>query len=313
MPTLPLRDPANENAFRVLLTGFGPFSHYEQNPSWLAVKPLHNILLSTDSSEPIILDDQVVLSDSVVAKGRPIHISVLEIPVTYDAVLDIVPGLHARPPLLPQTADQFPLPPDSGYDFIFHIGVAGRGPLRMERLGHKLGYHMKDATGKLASVVRSSPKDFSRRPDEMLDAENIEGGRLGIDIAESGGDAIVRPTRGFGQAYENFPDEITTEIDVTRLVHDLKRSGVEQIYSSMDAGHYLCDFIYYCSLAEAKRSAKPYEKRRNTQVLFLHCPPVNQPLSTEEVTEAIKRIIAWVCRELQLVDDSNECSDSPGA
>lgn len=74
----------------------------------------------------------------------------------------------------------------------------------------------------------------------------------------------------------------------------------------MDAGHYLCDFIYYCSLAEAKRSAKPYEKRRNTQVLFLHCPPVNQPLSTEEVTDAIKRIIIWECNELQLVDDTME-------
>lgn len=76
----------------------------------------------------------------------------------------------------------------------------------------------------------------------------------------------------------------------------------------MDAGHYLCDFIYYCSLAEAKRTAKPYEKRRNTQVLFLHCPPVNQPLSTEEVTDAIKRIIVWMCGELQLLDDADDGS-----
>lgn len=76
----------------------------------------------------------------------------------------------------------------------------------------------------------------------------------------------------------------------------------------MDAGHYLCDFIYYCSLAEAKRTAKPYEKRRNTQVLFLHCPPVNQPLRTEEVTDAIKQIVAWMCGELQLLDDADDGS-----
>lgn len=74
----------------------------------------------------------------------------------------------------------------------------------------------------------------------------------------------------------------------------------------MDAGHYLCDFIYYCSLAEAKRTAKPYEKRRNTQVLFLHCAPVGQPLTTEEVTDAIKRIIVWVCREIQIKIDEPE-------
>jgi pyroglutamyl-peptidase len=75
----------------------------------------------------------------------------------------------------------------------------------------------------------------------------------------------------------------------------------QQIYTSMDAGHYLCDFIYYCSLAESRRSA--YEKGRafayekgGTQVLFMHCPPVNQPLGTEQVTEAIRRIITLVAR-----------------
>lgn len=73
----------------------------------------------------------------------------------------------------------------------------------------------------------------------------------------------------------------------------------------MDAGHYLSDFVYYCSLAEARRNAKPYEKHRNTQVLCVHCPPVNLPLSTEEVTDAIRRIVNWVCGELQEVDDLN--------
>jgi hypothetical protein len=77
----------------------------------------------------------------------------------------------------------------------------------------------------------------------------------------------------------------------------------------MDAGHYLCDYIYYCSLADARRLAKPYDNRKTTQVLFLHCPPVNQPLSTEEVTDAIKRIIVWVCREIQIEDESDTTVD----
>ena len=62
----------------------------------------------------------------------------------------------------------------------------------------------------------------------------------------------------------------------------------------MDAGHYLCDFTYYCSLAEIARAK---EKRHTPQVLFLHCPPAGQPLSTEEVTSAIKKIIIWVCED----------------
>ena len=73
----------------------------------------------------------------------------------------------------------------------------------------------------------------------------------------------------------------------------------------MDAGHYLCDFIFYCSLAESKRGITPQEKfkerstpPRSTPVLFMHCPPVDQPLSTEQVTDAIQRVILWVCGRL---------------
>ncbi|KDR69339.1 hypothetical protein GALMADRAFT_41112, partial [Galerina marginata CBS 339.88] len=269
------------DAFRVLVTGFGPFLQYAENPSWLAVKPLHNRVMHTDiQPEPVPLSHSsntksssssspsIGAGSGVTPPGpRPIHITTLEIPVVYESVLAVVPGLHHRPPSFPADALPDTVSPETNFDFIFHVGVAGRGPLRMERQGHKLGYHMKDATGKLAPVVRT------------------------------GGDTITRPTRGFGAGYENFPEEIPTDIDVTRLVQDLKRSGVEQIYTSMDAGHYLCDFIYYCSLAEVKRSSKPYEKRRSTQVLFLHCPPVGQPLGTEEVTDAIQRIVVWVCSE----------------
>ena len=239
--------PREDDTFRVLLTGFGvsvsiqsylvlpllnllqvqPFSNYKVNPSWLAVEPLHNTVISIDpQTNPAVIDGQPVLLDDP-SPIRPIHISVLQIPVSYEAVLDIVPGLHARPPVLPKFDTSFPPPPDKGYDFIFHIGVAGRGPLRMEKLGHKLGYHMKDAGGKLAPIVRTSPKDFSRRQDDPSPAESLERDRLGIDMVESGGDTVVRPTRGFGPAYENFPDELPTDVDVTRLVQDLKRSGIE--------------------------------------------------------------------------------------
>lgn len=71
----------------------------------------------------------------------------------------------------------------------------------------------------------------------------------------------------------------------------------------MDAGHYLCDFLFYGSLAEARRVAKEHDTDflrstppRGTPVLFMHCPPDGQPVKTEAVTEAIKFIVAWVCR-----------------
>ncbi|KAK1229173.1 hypothetical protein PQX77_007745 [Marasmius sp. AFHP31] len=303
---MPYKTPGSkgneEGVFHVLLTGFGPFRHYIENPAWLAVKPLHNTILSLDP-DPVVIDGQIVTREH----NRTIKISALEIPMEYEAVLETVPGLHHRPPTLPEPVkDDFPpLPAGTGYDFIFHLGVAGRGPLRMEKSAHKLGYHMKDATGKLAPMVRSIPIEFGRREDEVAVGERE---RIGFELVESpaagAGDTYsARPNRGFGHGYEKFADEIYTDLDVGRLIQDLRRSGIDQIYSSMDAGHYLCDFMYFCSLAESKRNGKPYEKDRNTQVLFVHVPPVGQPLSTEECTEAIKRIIHWVCAELAEVHD----------
>ena len=35
------------------------------------------------------------------------------------------------------------------------------------------------------------------------------------------------PNRGFGKGYESFPEELHTEIDVAKLIHHLKESGIE--------------------------------------------------------------------------------------
>ncbi|KAI0743936.1 peptidase C15 pyroglutamyl peptidase I-like protein [Daedaleopsis nitida] len=299
-PITPASDGIDPNALRVLVTGFGPFGKYKENPSWLAVKPLHNTVLYSDPPTDLQPADQsAMITDEMeefLRRPQQIHITTLEVPVTYQAVLSTVPGLHGRPPVLPRPNDPnfaLPPPPATGYDFIFHIGVAGRGPLRIERLGHKNGYRMKDADGEYAPIVHL-PKDTAG------DTAEAELARM-----EQVVDIPLPPNRGFGKGYETFPDEISTDVDVPKLIVHLKESGIDHVYSSMDAGHYLCDFIFYCSLAEAKRGMAPIEKFKDratppkpTPVLFMHCPPVEQPLTTEQVTDAIQRIILWICGRL---------------
>ncbi|KAF9262627.1 peptidase C15, pyroglutamyl peptidase I-like protein [Marasmius fiardii PR-910] len=369
----------------VLITGFGPFRNFTENPSWLAVKPLHNTVIPLDLHDPIIISDgQVVMTHathpepgghgtsartggahSATGREEPIEgetevsdnketpvpgvpqyakITTLQVPVVYSDVLDIAPGLHRKPPVFPDAASDplFTNPPPLGYDFILHVGVAGRGPMRVEKMAHKLGYYMKDATGELAPIVHSGSDGIlthdgnsmengnklgtvsvsltaglnvlphpqsQQQQDSPLQAQGIasavsvaeaaERERLGANMVEESGAANAgnggRPLRGFGEGYRRFSDELYSDIDVLELVGALKRSGIESVNSSLDAGHYLCDFIYYCSLAEAQRNGKPYEKDQTTRVLFLHCPPADQPCSTEEVTETIKRIVVWVC------------------
>jgi len=175
---------------------------------------------------------------------REIHLSTLQVPVTYEDVLAIVPGLHARPPVIPPSIDpdlSNITPPPDGFDLIFHVGVTGRGPLRMERVGHKFGYNMKDAIGCLAPIVRVTREENSNPnhgPSEHSPMERMERARLsGYDI-EAHVDGTEPPKRGFGKGYETFPEEIYTDVDVEKLVHHLKKSGIDvrvvRVYLVMD-------------------------------------------------------------------------------
>lgn len=188
------------------------------------------------------INEDVVMADAdgleVTGKPRQIHITACKVPTVYEAVLSLVPSFHSRPPVLPEPQDSLSPnlpPPHDGFDLCLHVGVAGRGPLRVERMGHKKGYNMKDATGKLAPIVpvtisteeagptANDPRQSLSQRHEMEQLGYDPFGRL-EDPAVDGGDI---PTRGLGKGYEAFDDEIHTDIDALKLVHFLKETGFE--------------------------------------------------------------------------------------
>ena len=85
---------------------------------------------------------------------------------------------------------------------------------------------MKDANCCHAPIVRVAGDEASRRPSVPSPAERMERARLGYEI-EGPIDGGEPPKRGFGKGYELFPEEIYTDVDVEKLVHHLKKSGVE--------------------------------------------------------------------------------------
>ncbi|KIL55851.1 hypothetical protein M378DRAFT_173237, partial [Amanita muscaria Koide BX008] len=103
-----------EGAFRILVTGFGPFGEFKVNPSWLAVKPLH------DTNSLSRVDEH----DKAVPLGRPIHVTTLEVPTEYEYVLNTVPGFHARPPVLP--LDNSIAPPHASRRIRFYFACRRR-------------------------------------------------------------------------------------------------------------------------------------------------------------------------------------------
>jgi len=160
---------------------------------------------------------------------------------------------------------------------------------------------MKDSFNQHAPVVDFLPESNNNTTIEPSQAEIFEQMRVSSASMAIVGpqspidSSIDQPVRGFGKGYESFGEDLHAIIDVEQLVLCMKEQGFE-LYSSMDAGHCVSDFTYYCSLAESRRTSLRHDKGSQTKVLFMHCCPVGQPFGTEEVTEAIQKIILWVCR-----------------
>ncbi|KAF8513021.1 peptidase C15, pyroglutamyl peptidase I-like protein [Hysterangium stoloniferum] len=278
--------PPSGPRYYVLVTGYGPFANIINNPSWACTSPLHNAVLHTPS-------------------GATIHITVLgPVRVSYPAVLKLLPGIHARPPRLPtidETESIFdkPLldvqpPPEDGYDFVFHLGAGMNGAISLEQLGHKTGYSMPGVDGVYAPITKSGGAGGVKT---LSEADKFENGRsVGQNVERM--PAVFGGSRGFADGYEPFPEELRTEVDVAGLIAHLKRQGEARVLASTDAGHFLCDFICYGSLAESQRTiiegTDPPPKR--TKSLFMHVPSaVNSPFTVTELTAAVKQIVAWVC------------------
>jgi len=274
MPAVSGKEPGD---FRVLITGFGPFGSFKQeNPSWTAVKTLHNLVLETNTTS--------------VNPPKRIHITSVFVETAYKEVLKVIPGFHSRPPVLPSHVKDAPTPPPNGYDFVLHVGVAPPDLCRLESRGHKYGYDKPDNDGELAPIVDKPSSTFDPNAPES-EEEKGERKRLEEYYRWVKGDKV----RGFGKGYEEFDDTIISDLNASDLVEALNSGGYKDVRLSDNAGRYLCDFIYYCSLSEKQRTDNKNLAHSNpTRVLFLHCPPINEPLSTEQVVDCIKRLVILV-------------------
>jgi len=140
-------------------------------------------------------------------------------------------------------------------DCMVHIGMAtGRKYYSVERRGHRDGYNMKDVDGEL-----------------LRDAER-------------------RKVEGENWIWDGLPEEILSDMDVDDIWQRWRAAlpGAD-IRVSEDAGRYLCDFIYYSSLAHLKR------KQEERRVVFLHVPIDSDPVAVKtglEITiELIRAIV----------------------
>ncbi|KAI0443315.1 hypothetical protein F4803DRAFT_550245 [Xylaria telfairii] len=137
-------------------------------------------------------------------------------------------------------------------DYAVHIGMAGPQLVyQIERRGHRDGYSVADVDGKFLD-------------DEKRHAEQ--------------GDRWI---------WHGVPPELLSDFDID----DVHRRWVERsprnldIRVSEDAGRYLCDFIYYSSLAHL------WKQQRTRKVVFFHVPLHSDPESLKRGVELVLTLI----------------------
>ncbi|KAK5658769.1 hypothetical protein OQA88_1580 [Cercophora sp. LCS_1] len=127
-------------------------------------------------------------------------------------------------------------------DYAIHIGMAGpRLFYSIERRGHRDGYAMKDVDGQFLN-------DQERRIKE-----------------------------GENWIWAGLPTELETDLVLDDVLVRWKGycGADKDLRISEDAGRYLCDFIYYSSLAEL------YKRGRERNVVFFHVPCENSERNFE--------------------------------
>lgn len=201
----------------------------------MAVEQLHNLILESElEPAPIVHDEQQILSSK--PKSRMIHITAHQVQTCYAEVLSVVPGFHARPPVLapgngvPTSPLTGPPPPPEGYDLILHVGVGRKGGLRVEKQAHKSDYVLADVDDKFAPVI------LDRK-------ETLENGvSVGESAADGKAPVKVRVRRGFGEGYEAFGEELQTAVDAESLVTHLHAIGFEVSF-----GHLTPSLRFFCT------------------------------------------------------------------
>lgn len=163
--------------------------------------------------------------------------------VTYSAVRQLVPKLWQ--------------PGFEGVqkiDYVLHIGMASsKKQYVLERLGHRDDYTIHDLDQRLPDQ-NSSSDDYPWHgiPAQLttdLDVADIKRRWEKYLPVSAAGPQCQRLGRGPGESNGNIQDNLTLK-------------------SSEDAGHFLCDYIYFNSLATCHRA----DQRK--RVLFMHVPAV---------------------------------------
>ncbi|RAL01390.1 putative pyroglutamyl peptidase type I [Aspergillus ibericus CBS 121593] len=247
----------------VLVTGFGPFKTNLVNASYLIASSLPSSF--TFSPTPSKDSDASPRRVSIHVHPSPIPVAYSTVSTTIPTILDDYVKTHGRRP-----------------DIILHLGIAGmRKFYSVETKAHRDGYIMSDIKGRAGYEDGEKhwreldlPLMLKAGPATESEISSSEKGRLNPRV----------PDDTFLAAWKAFcPPETDARI-------------------STDAGRYLCEFIFYTSLALA------YQGGHNRNVSFFHVPAscLDEDIETgKEIAIALIKALVTSWSDEQVPSDAS--------
>ncbi|KAI1636573.1 putative pyroglutamyl peptidase type I [Biscogniauxia mediterranea] len=253
----------------VLVTGFGPFKEdCPVNPSGEIAASLPDYLPAVRAKDPAGQASSLNIPPVRILKlPEPVHVS-------YEVVRNLVPTLWDNP--------------EHKIDYAIHIGMAGPQLVySLERRAHRDGYDKADVDGKfLRDEERhlEEGKDWIWHglPGELLtDLDIVDVYRTCV---ERGPGTIIfflkYSSLGiYRYGYGLYPLWLTC---IRPLLSRLKALHLQ---ISDDPGRYMCDFIYFSSLAHLEKQKRP------KKVIFLHVPQYSDQKSLSLGKEIVLTLV----------------------
>ncbi|EAS35791.1 pyroglutamyl peptidase type I [Coccidioides immitis RS] len=254
-------DPAVvKDEVHVLITGFGPFKTNPLNPSFLISSTLPATIPTTPSSSRTV---------RIHTHPCPIRVSYSTVRVTIPTIIDSFKRTHNG---------QAP-------DLIIHIGMAStRHYYSVETQAHRDGYRVTDIDGQLGYDDGEAFWKWEGLP------ETLQPGPPRLDVSSAGSARPVTASSDLKRQVHIHPSSPDAEFLETWRSYLPPKTDIRL---SEDAGRYLCEFIYYTSLAHA------YKDGRSGNVVFLHVPGWTDQGSIEKgkavVIGLIRALVAcWI-------------------
>jgi len=263
-PVDPVSPPASQEV-TVLVTGYGPFNDNPVNASFLIASSLPSSLTFPTP----LAGERASQENSHIPPPREvlIHAHPSPIPVSYAGVQSELPSI---------LEDYASKHGGKRPDLTIHLGIAAkRSYYSVETLAHRDGYRIPDIDGLFGYETgeRIWKREGLPLTLEPGPAWSVSGGETETTPSPTFEISPCPPDSHFLETWESF----TASKDA-----DLRISNY--------AGRYLCEFIFYASLALAVQDEKPLS------VIFLHVPQYLDDESLEAGREIAVALIKTMVR-----------------